>query len=55
MKKNNINVLSVLNSRNIAEETIDGEAHIVVKGVVPLVDDVVMKGGVYPAAEVDKS
>lgn len=55
MKKNNINVLSVLNSRNITEETIDGEVHIVIKGVVPLVDDVVMNGGLYPAAEIDKS
>ena len=55
MKKNNINVLSVLNCRNITEETIDGEVHIVVKGVVPLVDDVVMNGGLYPAADIDKS
>lgn len=55
MKRTSVNVLSVVNSSNITEETIDGEEYIIVKGVVPIVDDVVMNGGLYPAEEINKS
>ncbi|MDX7999361.1 DUF2213 domain-containing protein [Xenorhabdus sp. Reich] len=44
-----------LNSSNISTETIDGDEHIVIRGVVPVVDDVVMNGGLYPAGEINKS
>ncbi|MBC8946955.1 DUF2213 domain-containing protein [Xenorhabdus indica] len=44
-----------LNSANIATETLDGDEHIVIRGVVPVVDDVVMNGGLYPASEINKS
>ncbi|WP_340617479.1 DUF2213 domain-containing protein [Xenorhabdus entomophaga] len=44
-----------LNSSNISTETIDGDEHIVIRGVVPVVDDVVMNGGLYPASEINKS
>lgn len=55
MKRTSVNVLSVVNSSNITEETIDGEDYIIVKDVVPIVDDVVMNGGLYPAEEINKS
>jgi hypothetical protein len=44
-----------LNSSNISTETLDGDVHIVIRGVVPVVDDVVMNGGLYPASEINKS
>ncbi|MBD1228325.1 DUF2213 domain-containing protein [Xenorhabdus griffiniae] len=44
-----------LNSSNISTEIIDGDEHIVIRGVVPVVDDVVMNGGLYPASEINKS
>ncbi|WP_416777487.1 DUF2213 domain-containing protein [Xenorhabdus budapestensis] len=44
-----------LNSANISTESLDGDAHIVIRGVVPVVDDVVMNGGLYPASEINKS
>ncbi|BET97300.1 DUF2213 domain-containing protein [Xenorhabdus taiwanensis] len=44
-----------LNSSNISTETIDGDEHVVIRGVVPVVDDVVMNGGLYPASEINKS
>lgn len=53
MKRTSVNVLSVVNSSNISTETIDGEEHFIVKGVVPIVDDVVMNGGLYPASEIN--
>ncbi|TCT91508.1 hypothetical protein EDC48_10230 [Gibbsiella quercinecans] len=43
MKRNRINVLTVVNSvSNITTETIDGKPHIVVRGITPVVDDIVM-------------
>ncbi|PHM23711.1 DUF2213 domain-containing protein [Xenorhabdus ehlersii] len=44
-----------LNSANISTESLDGDEHIVIRGVVPVVDDVVMNGGLYPASEINKS
>ncbi|MEQ1967684.1 DUF2213 domain-containing protein [Xenorhabdus nematophila] len=56
MKLSSVHVKSLaLNSSNISTETIDGDEHIVIRGVVPVVDDVVMNGGLYPASEINKS
>jgi len=55
MKRNRVNVLSVVNSAsNITTETINGRPHIVVRGVTPIVDDIVMNGKLYTAAEIEK-
>lgn len=56
MKRNRVNVLTVINSAsNITNETIDGKDYIVVRDVVPIVDDIVMNGRFYPSAEIKKS
>lgn len=56
MSRNCVNVLSVINSAsNITTETINGKPHIVVRGVTPIVDDIVMNRKLYPAAEIEKS
>lgn len=55
MSKNSVNIISVVNSNNISNETIDGDQHLIIRGVVPIVDDVVMNDGLYPAAEIQKS
>ncbi|EMT6577438.1 DUF2213 domain-containing protein [Providencia rettgeri] len=56
MKLSSIHVKSLaVNSSNISTETIDGDEHIVIRGVVPVVDDVVMNGGLYPANEINSS
>ncbi len=56
MKLSSIHVKSLaINAANISTETIDGDEHIVIRGVVPVVDDVVMNGGLYPAAEINKA
>ncbi|MDR2241864.1 MAG: DUF2213 domain-containing protein [Providencia alcalifaciens] len=56
MKLSSIHVKSLaVNSSNISTETIDGDEHIVISGVVPVVDDVVMNGGLYPASEINSS
>jgi hypothetical protein len=48
-------VLSVVNSAsNITTEIINGRPHIVVRGVTPIVDDIVMNGKLYTAAEIAK-
>lgn len=55
MKRNRVNVLSVVNSAsNISTEIINGRPHIVVRGVTPIVDDIVMNGKLYTAAEIAK-
>jgi hypothetical protein len=55
MKRSRVNVLSVVNSAsNITTETINGRPHIVVHGVTPIVDDIVMNGKLYTAAEIAK-
>lgn len=56
MKRNRVNVLTVVNSAsNITSETIDGKPHIVVRGITPVVDDIVMNRKLYPAAEIGKA
>ena len=56
MKITQVQVRSLaLNAKNISHETIDGVDHYVVRGVVPIVDDVVMNGGLYPASEINSS
>lgn len=56
MSRNCVNVLSVINSAsNITTETINGKPHIVVRGVTPVVDDIVMNRKLYPAAEIEKA
>ncbi|WP_264289146.1 DUF2213 domain-containing protein [Duffyella gerundensis] len=56
MKRNRVNVLTVVNSAsNITTETIDGKSHIVVRGITPVVDDIVMNRKLYPAAEIEKA
>ncbi len=56
MSRNCVNVLSVINSAsNISTETINGRDHIIVRGITPVVDDIVMNRKLYPAAEIAKS
>ncbi|XUV83553.1 DUF2213 domain-containing protein [Enterobacter sp. TMH.L2] len=56
MKRNRVNVLTVVNSAsNITTETVDGKPHIVVRGITPVVDDIVMNRKLYPAAEIEKA
>lgn len=56
MKRNRVNVLTVVNSAsNITTENIDGKPHIVVRGITPVVDDIVMNRKLYPAAEIEKA
>ena len=56
MKRNRVNVLTVVNSAsNITTDTIDGKPHIVVRGITPVVDDIVMNRKLYPAAEIEKA
>lgn len=56
MKRNRVNVLTVVNSAsNITTETIDGKPHIVVRGITPVVDNIVMNRKLYPAAEIEKA
>jgi hypothetical protein len=55
MTRKSVNVLTVINSAsNISTETINGREYIVVRGVTPVVDDIVMNGKLYPAAEIEK-
>lgn len=56
MKLSSIHVKSfAVNASNISTTTIDGDEHYVIRGVVPVVDDVVMNGGLYPAEEINTS
>lgn len=56
MKRLQVNVLTTINSAsNISEQVIDGDMHYIIKNVVPLVDNVVMNGGMYPSDEIKKS
>lgn len=51
-----VNILYTINSAsNISEKIIDGDPHYVIKNVVPVVDDIVMNGGLYPGDEIRKS
>lgn len=56
MKLSSIHVKSLaINASNISIENIDGDDHYVIRGVVPVVDDIVMNGGLYPAKEINAS
>lgn len=56
MKLSSIHVKSfAVNASNISTTTIDDDVHYVIRGVVPIVDDVVMNGGLYPAEEINNS
>ncbi|ADU69437.1 DUF2213 domain-containing protein [Pantoea sp. At-9b] len=56
MKLSSIHVKSLaINASNISTTTIDGAEHYVIRGVVPIVDDIVMNGGLYPAEEINNS
>ncbi|HHU0776922.1 DUF2213 domain-containing protein [Enterobacter roggenkampii] len=56
MKRNRVNVLTVVNSAsNMTTETVNGKPHIVVRGITPVVDDIVMNRKLYPAAEIEKA
>lgn len=56
MKLSSIHVKSLaINASNISMTTIDGADHYVIRGVVPIVDDIVMNGGLYPAEEINNS
>nr|WP_310616684.1 DUF2213 domain-containing protein [Pantoea cypripedii] len=56
MKLLSIHVKSLaINASNISTTTIDGAEHYVIRGVVPIVDDIVMNGGLYPAEEINNS
>ena len=55
-KKKQVNILTTINSAsNISKQEIDGEPHYIIKNVVPIVDDIVMNGGLYPANEIAES
>lgn len=56
MKLSNIHVKSLaINASNISTTTIDNAAHYVIRGAVPIVDDIVMNGGLYPAEDINNS
>ncbi|HDH0722418.1 TPA: DUF2213 domain-containing protein [Klebsiella aerogenes] len=56
MKLSSIHVKSfAINASNISTTTINGQEHYVIRGAVPIVDDIVMNGGLYPAEEINNS
>lgn len=56
MKLSSIHVKSLaINASNISTTTIDAQEHYVIRGAVPIVDDIVMNGGLYPAEEINNS
>ncbi|MGC0634049.1 DUF2213 domain-containing protein [Escherichia coli] len=56
MKLSSIHVKSLaINASNISTTTINGQKHYVIRGAVPIVDDIVMNGGLYPAEEINNS
>lgn len=56
MKLSSIHVKSLaINASNISTTTINGGEHYVIRGAVPIVDDIVMNGGLYPAEEINNS
>ncbi|MGK1713513.1 DUF2213 domain-containing protein, partial [Klebsiella pneumoniae] len=53
MKLSSIHVKSLaINASNISTTTINGQEHYVIRGAVPIVDDIVMNGGLYIAKQV---
>jgi hypothetical protein len=56
VKLSSIHVKSLaINASNISTTTINDQEHYVIRGVVPIVDDIVMNGGLYPAEEINNS
>ncbi|EDX7955598.1 DUF2213 domain-containing protein [Salmonella enterica subsp. enterica serovar Minnesota] len=56
MKLSSIHVKSLaINASNISTTTINGQEHYVIRGAVPIVDSIVMNGGLYPAEEINNS
>lgn len=56
MKLSSIHVKSLaINASSISTTTINGQEHYVIRGAVPIVDDIVMNGGLYPAEEINNS
>ncbi|EAB6379059.1 DUF2213 domain-containing protein [Salmonella enterica subsp. enterica serovar Altona] len=56
MKLSSIHVKSLaINASNISTKTINGQEHYVIRGAVPIVDSIVMNGGLYPAEEINNS
>lgn len=56
MKLSSIHVKSLaINASNISTTTINGQEHYVIRGAIPIVDDIVMNGGLYPAEEINNS
>ncbi|MFH2476621.1 DUF2213 domain-containing protein [Citrobacter freundii] len=56
MKLSSIHVKSLaINASNISTTTINGQEHYVIRGAVPIVDDIVMNGGLYPGEEINNS
>ena len=56
VKLSSIHVKSLaINASNISTTTINGQEHYVIRSAVPIVDDIVMNGGLYPAEEINKS
>jgi hypothetical protein len=56
VKLSSIHVKSLaINASNISTTTINGQEHYVIRGAVPIVDNIVMNGGLYPAEEINNS
>lgn len=56
MKLSNIHVKSLaINASNISTTVIDNAEHYVIRGAVPIVDNIVMNGGLYPAEDINNS
>lgn len=56
MKLSSIHVKSLaINASSISTTTIGDQEHYVIRGAVPIVDDIVMNGGLYPAEEINNS
>ncbi|HDW0462114.1 TPA: DUF2213 domain-containing protein [Enterobacter hormaechei subsp. xiangfangensis] len=56
MMLSNIHVKSLaINASNISTTIINGQQHYVIRGAVPIVDDIVMNGGLYKAEEINNS
>lgn len=56
MKLSSIHVKSLaINASNISTTNINGAEHYVIRGAVPIVDDIVMNSVLYPAEEINNS
>ncbi|MFW8411929.1 DUF2213 domain-containing protein, partial [Klebsiella pneumoniae] len=56
MNLTSIHVKSLaINASNISTTIINDQEHYIIRGAVPIVDDIVMNGGLYPAEEINNS